>query len=108
LTRLLYYGGVHAMLETAGTHGMWDGEGETRVRTRCFSRRELREVVADVGFRIVETGGISAFSLLLSYLSKSERLGREGDAQVAAVHQLLIKLARTGDCSRCHVVIAAK
>jgi ubiquinone/menaquinone biosynthesis C-methylase UbiE len=41
LTRLLYYGGVGAMLETACRREMWDGEGETRARTRCFSRTEL-------------------------------------------------------------------
>jgi hypothetical protein len=67
----------------------------------------MRSVAAH-GFEIVETGGISAFSLLLSFLSKSDGLGPESEAQLAAVHQLLISLARTGCCSRCHVVIAAK
>jgi ubiquinone/menaquinone biosynthesis C-methylase UbiE len=108
LTRLLYYGGVGAMLETARSREMWDGEHGPRVRTRCFSRGELHALVAAQGFEILETGGISAFSLLLSFLSKSNKLGPESNAQLAAVHQLLITLARTGDYSRCHVVIAAK
>jgi|SRR5271166_1814287 len=108
LTRLLYYGGVDAMLETAHSQEMWDGENETRIRTRCFSRRELHTLVAAQGFQILDAGGISTFSLLLSFLSKSDRLGSESDAQLAAVHQLLISLARTGCCSRCHVVIATK
>ena len=108
LTRLLYYGGVGTMLETARTRQMCDGEDENRVRTRCFSRAELLALVAARGFEVVGTGGISAFSLLLSYLSKSDRLGPVSDAQLAAVHQLLIGLAHTGHYNRCHTVIAAK
>ena len=108
LTRLLYYGGVGTMLETARSREMWDGENETRVRTRCFSRTELHALVATQGFKILETGGISAFSLLLSFLSKSDKLGPESDAQLNDVHQLLISLAHSGCCSRCHVVIAEK
>ena len=108
LTRLLYYGGVTAMLETADTREMWDGEGHQRVRTRCFSRQELDALIADRGFEIIEWGGISAFSLLLSFLSKLDRLGSYSEAQMAAVHRLLISLSRSGCVNRCHVVIAAK
>jgi SAM-dependent methyltransferase len=108
LTRLLYYGGVGGMLETARSRVMWDGEDEARVRTRCFLRGELHALVAAQGFEILETNGISAFSLLLSFLSKSGRLGLESEAHLSDVHQLLISLARMGCCSRCHVVIAAK
>jgi len=108
LTRLLYYGGVGAMLETARSREMWDGEDGHRVRTRCFAREELDALVAALGFEIVETGGISAFSLLLSFLSKLDRLGPESEAQLAPIHQLLISLAHTGCFSRSHVVIAAK
>jgi hypothetical protein len=96
------------MLETARSLVMWDGEDETRVRTRCFLRGELHALVAAQGFEILETNGISAFSLLLSFLSKSGRLGLESEAHLSDVHQLLISLARMGCCSRCHVVIAAK
>jgi ubiquinone/menaquinone biosynthesis C-methylase UbiE len=108
LTRLLYYGGVDGMLETAERREMWDGENQNRVRTRCFSREELHAVLTARGFEIIEWGGISAFSLLLSFLSKLDRLGPHAEAQLAAVHQLLISLGRTGCCRRCHVVIAAK
>ncbi len=108
LTRLLYYGGVDAMLETAGRREMLDGEDEIRVRTRCFSRQELHALVAAHGFRIVNSGGISAFSLLLSFLSKVDRLGPESEAQLAAVHRLLVSLGRTGSFRRCHVIIAEK
>jgi ubiquinone/menaquinone biosynthesis C-methylase UbiE len=108
LTRLLYYGGVGAMLETVRSREMWDGEDGHRVRTRYFAREELHALVAAQGFEIVETGGISAFSLLLSFLSKLDRLGPDSEAQVAPIHQLLIGLAHTGCFSRSHVVIAAK
>ena len=108
LTRLLYYGGVGAMLETACSREMWDGEDGHRVRTRCFAREELHALVAAQGFEIVESGGISAFSLVLSFLSKLDRLGPESEAQLAPIHQLLIRLAHTGCFSRSHVVIAAK
>jgi ubiquinone/menaquinone biosynthesis C-methylase UbiE len=108
LTRLLYYGGVGAMLETARSREMWDGEDGHRVRTRFLSREELHGLVMAEGFKIVETGGISAFSLLLSFLSKLDRLGPESEAQLAPIYQLLISLAHTGCFSRCHVVIAEK
>ncbi len=108
LTRLLYYGGVGGMLETADRREMWDGENQHRVRTRCFSREELHAILTARGFEIIEWGGISAFSLLLSFLSKLDRLGPHAEAQLAAVHQLLISLGRTGCCRRCHVVIVAK
>jgi len=108
LTRLLYYGGVGAMLETVRSGEMWDGEDKTGVRTRCFSKAKLNAIVLAQGFDIIQTGGISAFSLLLSFLSKSDKLGPESDTHLAAVHHLLISLAHTGCCSRCHVVIAVK
>ncbi len=108
LTSLLYYGGVGAMLETVRSREMWDGEDGHRVRTKCFAREELHALVAAQGFDIVEAGGISAFSLLLSFLSKLDRLGPESEAQLAPIHQLLISLAHTGCFPRSHVVIAAK
>ena len=108
LTRLLYYGGVGGMLETADGRQMWDGENPHRVLTRCFSREELLAILTARGFEIIEWGGISAFALLLSFLSKLDRLGPHTEAQLPAVRQLLISLGRTGCCRRCHVVIAAK
>jgi len=99
---------VGAMLETADRREMWDGENQHRVRTRCFSREELHAILTARGFEIIEWGGISAFSLLLSFLSKLDRLGPQSEAQLAAVHQLLISLGRSGCYKRCHVVIAAK
>jgi ubiquinone/menaquinone biosynthesis C-methylase UbiE len=108
LTQLLYYGGVDGMLETADRREMWDGENQHRVRTRCFSREELHAILAAQGFEIIDWGGISAFSLVLSFLSKLDRLGPYTEAQLAAVRQLLISLGRSGCSRRCHVVIAAK
>ena len=108
LTRLLYYGGVGGMLEMAGRREMWDGEKPASgSHTMLFSRGTPCHSRAR-GFEIIEWGGISAFSLLLSFLSKFDRLGTHAEAQLAAVHQLLISLGRTGCCRRCHVVIAAK
>ena len=79
-----------------------------RLLPRCFSREELHAILAAQGFEIIDWGGISAFSLLLSFLSKLDRLGPHPEAQLAAVHQLLINLGRNGCSRRCHVVIAAK
>jgi ubiquinone/menaquinone biosynthesis C-methylase UbiE len=108
LTRLLYYGGVGGMLETAFGREMWDGEDRHRVRTRCFSREELHGLVTTRGFEIVQSYGISAFSPLLSFLFKVDRLGCEAEMQPAALHRLLIDLGRTGCFNRCHVIIAEK
>jgi ubiquinone/menaquinone biosynthesis C-methylase UbiE len=108
LTRLLYYGGVEAMLETAHRNEMWDGENHQRVRTRFFSREELAGLLAAQGFEILEWCGISAFSLLLSFLSKLDTLGPRSEADLPAVHRLLIDLGRSGGCKRCHVAVAAK
>jgi ubiquinone/menaquinone biosynthesis C-methylase UbiE len=108
LTRLLYFGGVTAMLETAHSLEMWDGQHEPLVRTRFFSRRELHALVAAQGFEIIKSSGISAFSLLMSFLSKLDRLGPDTETQLAAVHRLLVSLGHTGCHSRCHVVIAEK
>jgi ubiquinone/menaquinone biosynthesis C-methylase UbiE len=108
LTRLLYFGGIGAMLETARNREMWDGQHENGVRTRCFSRGELLALIAAQGFEIVKTGGISAFSLLMSFLSKMDRLGPDSETQLGAVHRMLVSLGRTGCYPRCHVVIAEK
>ena len=108
LTRLLYYGGVDAMLETSHRREMWDGEHGHRVRTRFFSYEEICSLVEAQDFEIIESGGISAFSLLLSFLSKMGRLGQGPDTQLAAVHQLLVSLGRTGWFRRCHVIVAEK
>jgi ubiquinone/menaquinone biosynthesis C-methylase UbiE len=61
LTRLLYFEGIDAMLETARNREMWDGQHGNGVRTRCLSRRELHALVAAQGFEIIKTGGISHF-----------------------------------------------
>jgi ubiquinone/menaquinone biosynthesis C-methylase UbiE len=108
LTRLLYYGGVGAMLETAQQREMWDGEDGHRVRTRCFSYEEICSLVEAKGFEIIKSGGISAFSLLLSFLAKLDKLGQGPDAQLATVHRLLVSLGRTGCFRRCHVIVAEK
>lgn len=108
LTRLLYYGGIEAMLETACRNEMWDGENQHRVCTRFFSRDELCALLTTRGFEIVRWGGVSAFSLLLSFLSKLDRLGPRSETRLSALHRLLIDLSRSGECNRCHVAVAAK
>jgi SAM-dependent methyltransferase len=108
LTRLLFFGGIGAMLETARKREMWDGQYENGVRTRCFSRGELHALITAQGFEIIKTGGISAFSLLMSFLSKLDRLGPDSETQLDAVHRMLVSLGRTGCYPRCHVVIAEK
>jgi ubiquinone/menaquinone biosynthesis C-methylase UbiE len=108
LTRLLHYGGVDAMLETAQRREMWDGENGHRVRTRFFSDEEIRSLIEAQGLEIIESRGISAFSLVLSFLSKLDKLGRESEAQLADVRRLLVSLGRTGWFRRCHVIVAEK
>jgi hypothetical protein len=104
----LYFGGISAMLETSCSREMWDGQYADGVRTRCFSRSELHALIAAQGFEITESGGISAFSLLISFLSKLNRLGPGSETHLPALHQLLVDLGRTGSHTRCHVVIAEK
>ena len=73
-----------------------------------LSRGELLALIAAQGFEIIKTGEVSAFSLLMSSLSKLDRLGPDSETQLGAVHRMLVGLGRIGCYSRCHVVIAEK
>ena len=108
LTRLLYYGGIDALLEMGQSRKMSDGVGGKQVRTRCFTREELLATVKDEGFRVVEDSGISMFALMLSFLSNIERLGETHESRRGDVSKLLSHLGRTGAARRCHVVIATR
>ena len=73
-----------------------------------ISREEFDRLLTTRGFEILKRGGVSALSLLLSLLSKLDRLGPRSEAHLPAVHRLLNDLSRSGHCNRCHVAVAAK
>jgi SAM-dependent methyltransferase len=106
LARLLYYGGVEGMLRHASGRDIVDGLGEKRVRSRCFTRDELIAMVERQGLNVIHVSGISAFSLMLSFLGSIGRLGENADARVAEVRMLLDRLGRSGSFMRSHVVVA--
>jgi SAM-dependent methyltransferase len=106
LARLLYYGGVEGMLRHASDRDIVDGLGEKRVRSRCFTRDELIARVEAQGLKVVHVSGISAFSLMLSFLGSIGRLGENAEARVVEVRTLLDRLGRSGSFLRSHVVVA--
>jgi SAM-dependent methyltransferase len=108
LARLFYYGGVAAMLEMGGSRHLWDGIGEKRVRSRCFTSAELIAVIKGEGLRVLESHGISSFSLILSFLSKLDRLGEVSEVQREGVSRLLSSLGHHGSMLRSHVLIARR
>jgi SAM-dependent methyltransferase len=108
LARLFYYGGVAAMLEMGGSRDLWDGIGEKRVRSRCFTSAELSAAIKGEGLRVLEAHGISSFSLILSFLSKLDRLGETSEAQRDEVGRLLSSLGQHGSMLRSHVLIAGR
>ena len=106
LARLLYYGGVQAMLDLKDSRDLVDGLGDSRVRSRCFTRTELISAIESQGLKVVQTAGISAFSLVLGYLRSIGQLGDNAEGRVAEVHDLLDRLGRTGSLMRSHIVVA--
>jgi SAM-dependent methyltransferase len=107
LTRLLYYGGLEAFVEMGQSRQMWDGEAGNLVRTRCFTQPELLALLRRQGLRALEAHGVSLFSLILSFFSKSDGFSANQAALRESVCELLETLGRNGTARRCHVVIAA-
>jgi ubiquinone/menaquinone biosynthesis C-methylase UbiE len=105
LTKLLYYGGIPAVLEMATSREMWDGEGARRVRSRCFTREEMIAVVQHEGLQVVEAYGISMFSLLVSFLSKQDPTSAPVGASLEKLNNLLCMLGHEGSARRCNVLI---
>ena len=108
LTRLLYYGGVDAILEMGQARTLWDGVEGKQVASRCFTREELLAAARNEGLRIVEDHGISIFGLMLSFLSKIEPFGEAREGQYREVSKLLSQLGHVGAARRCHVLIAIR
>lgn len=81
LTSLLY-GKLSDWLEQARTRDVWDGVAGLRVRSRCFTGEELAEIFTRNGLSIISHVGISAFSLLLSYLRGREHLTSQDEARM--------------------------
>jgi SAM-dependent methyltransferase len=106
LARLFYYGGLDALIDMGGTRDLWDGTGDARVRTRCFTREEMIAAVEKNNLGVRSVYGISAFSLIFSYMAKNNEIGDVNDARLAELRQLLRNLGRGGSFMRSHVVIA--
>jgi ubiquinone/menaquinone biosynthesis C-methylase UbiE len=107
LTRLLYYGGIPALLEMAGSREMWDGEGASRLRSRCFTQAEMIGAVQREGLQVIEAHGISLFSLIISFLSKQNPNAVPADAPLEKLNDLLRMLGLGGSARRCNVLILA-
>jgi SAM-dependent methyltransferase len=107
VTRLLY-DGVEAMLSLSQSRDMWDGSGENKVRSRCFTEEELRIVLGQGGFALLESRGSSILSLVLGYLRGEGKLRSEDESLLPDVHSLLNKLGDRGQMRRAHVMLAEK
>lgn len=106
LTTLLY-GSLSDCLAQAPTRDVWDGVG-LRVRSRCFTAGELASVLEQNGLSILSHRGMSALSLILSYLRSNGKLTAEDEGRIDDVHRLLSDLGANGSMRRCHVVVAEK
>jgi SAM-dependent methyltransferase len=107
LTRLLY-GGVERFVAQGSSRDVWDGMGNERVRTRCFTQAEMISLVKRQGLHVRETLGISAFALVLGFLAGLDRLGTEAQTRRAEVSELLSGLGTHGMMRRCNVLIVGR
>lgn len=107
LTTLLYRG-VGDFLAQSGTRDVWDGVAGQSVRSRSFRADELDAMFEATGLRVVSHRGMSAFSLVLSSLRSSGKIGEHEDARIEDVHRVLSELGKNGSMRRCHVVVGEK
>ena len=104
--RAVHYG-LGAMLRSAETGYLWDGDAEGSVRTRNFTEAELVQMVAAAGLTIHSIAGTPLLSLILGWLRGQGRLDEAEEAHLPAVHELLTRLAQDGRSRRCNVVVAS-
>jgi hypothetical protein len=106
IVQLLYGDGVAGMLRYAKTNDFWDGPADHLVRSRCFTREQLAEIVERCGLHVVDQCGISSFSMIMSYLRGQGRLGGpEDEPLLPEVHALLKQFGRDGRMMRSHVLV---
>lgn len=107
LIRALYFGGVSGIISLGQGRDVWDGVGDGLIRNRCYTREEIVTLVERAGLHVRRVSGISAFSVVLSFLNGLGRLGAEAEANVAEVHELLRHLGESGSFVRTHVLLVA-
>ena len=104
IARLLYFGGIDGLIDQAqDSSKAWDGSATRMVRSRAFTARELAEVVRSVNLEIIEELGISAISMLVSFVAQCHDGRTE---RLDALHEVLSNLGRFGAMRRSHVVVA--
>jgi SAM-dependent methyltransferase len=108
LTRLLSGGGLDAMIEMGEGREVWEETAGGRVRSRCFTLAELKSIAMAQGLRVIETHGVSIFSLIVGFLSQMDRLGEESGIERDQLDRILSGLGRGGAMRRTHVLIAGR
>ena len=103
--RLLYQG-VGAMLDAAETRSLWDGHGESLVRSKIFTESELVDVCRAKGLEVLSVAGISLLSLLLGYMNGRGLVSSYDVEQLPDITRVLAAVGRGGRLRRCHVIIA--
>ena len=104
IMRALYFG-LDPMLRSARTGDLWEGEPDWPVRTRSFTEEQLCAVLAEAGLAVSSMEGTSLLALVIGWLRGQGRTEGTGDETLAAVGDLLERLARHGGLRRCHVAV---
>lgn len=102
----LLYGGVPALCQLADSRDVWDGPADRRVRSRCFTEKELRGELSRAGFEVLETKGVSVLSVVLGYLRGAGCLNAVDEKRQPQVRQCLQMLADRGALRKAHVILA--
>jgi SAM-dependent methyltransferase len=108
LIQALYDRGVKGMLGLGRGRDVWDGVGAGQVRNRCFTKEEAAAAVVEQGLVIKRAAGISAFSVVLSFLRSHDCLGDDATSQLPEIGKLLAHLGETGSFNRTHVIFARR
>lgn len=105
LMRLFYFGGVTGLIEQVDNRSILDGSDGNMVRSRSFTAQEYADMAESCGLEILERRGISAFSLVLSYMRSQGKVTAEDERHLPQVHALLQALGHNGRILRSHVLI---
>jgi SAM-dependent methyltransferase len=105
--RLMYHG-VAGLLQSYGTHSLWDGQSDALVRSRTFTELELRDLVERQGLKLNAVRGMSLLPLLFGWLRGQNLIQAHEFAELRAVCDLLRDLALAGRMRRCHVLAAQR
>ncbi|WP_243313783.1 class I SAM-dependent methyltransferase [Fundidesulfovibrio agrisoli] len=103
-----YFGGLKGLLNAAPTRDIWDGRPDFLVRNRSFTRSEFQDAITEQNLTVLFSGGISAMSLIISFLRSKGLQEDAAPAELDALRELLAKLGEAGSFRRSHVIIAQK